>query len=113
MIKLPDDFLDSAYVDTSKRCVILHFKNGADEYFTYRYALDKAFTFDQHMQRLRELDFSSERAYSLGPDLTTSFFEPIRQDWYPAPYPADHIMSLAQYRAHMEVSAKEESSHAN
>lgn len=108
MIRLPENYLDLAYVDNLKGVIYLHFKNDADEYFTYRYFLDKAFDFEQHMRNLESLDFSNKPAYKLNPDLSTIFTEPRDQNWIPAPVPGDNIISFAQYKVHSRMAKHED-----
>lgn len=109
MIQLPENFLDSAYVDNVKGVIFLHFKNKADQYFTYRYFLDKAFSFEQHLQQLETTDFSDQKAYRLNRDLGMVFIEqPNDQDWVPAPLPGDNMLSFPQYKAHANLAANED-----
>lgn len=109
MIQLPDNYLDLAYVDNIKGTIFLHLKNSADEYFTFRYFLDKAYSFDQHMDRLKQTDFASQKAYKLHEDLTTEFIDPTVNDWLPAPLPGDNMISFLQYRGHSRLAKHEDS----
>ena len=112
MINLPKDFLNSAYVDNVKGVIFLHFKNTANEYFTHRYFLDKAFSFEQHLERLNHAvtqEFADKQAYLLHENLTTEFVDASDQEWVPAPLPGDSIISFPQYRAHAQLASHEDS----
>lgn len=108
MIQLPEKYLDEAFVDNIKGVIYLHFRNSANQYFTYRYFLDKAYTFDQHITRLEGLDLTESKAYVLKPDLTTEWLEASDQDWVPAPLPGDNMISFLQYKAHARLASQED-----
>lgn len=111
MIKLPDNYLDSAYADNTKGLILLHFKNSADEYFSYRYYMDKAFSFSQHLERLERIvreGLTDKLAYVLHEDLQMVAVESNNQDWKPAPLIGDGIISFAQYRAHARLATAED-----
>lgn len=100
MITLPDNFLDTAYVDTSHDLLLLHFKNRSDQYFTHIHRMDHAFSLDEHLETVRTQDLSQEKAYMLDrKTLEHIKTEPLDQDWVPAPVPFPDVVSLSQYRA--------------
>lgn len=108
MINLPENYLDTAYVDNIKGAVFIHLKNTANEYFTYYYVLDKAFTFEEHLDRLQHIDVTAKKAYILRDDLTTEFVDPTDQGWVPAPLPGVSIISFVQYQGHARLAHAED-----
>lgn len=110
MIQLPENYLDSAYVDNLKGIIFLHFKNSSDQYFTYRYYLDKAFSFGDHLDKLEYnvRHMLTENAYVLRDDLSMEFVQPTSQDWKPSPMIGDSIISFVQYKAHSHLAHSED-----
>jgi hypothetical protein len=105
MIQLPDNFLNMAYVDKTHNRLLLHMKNEVNQYFTYFRVLDKAMTFDEHLEAVRQHDFSSASSYTLSSGtMETMQQEPLDQHWTPAPVPFDEVTTLAQFKAEKALS---------
>lgn len=98
MIQLPDNFMDAVRVDTRSNRLVIHVKNDASQYFTHVHILDKAATFDEHLQALAATEYPNARAYVLLADLTTELVDPVDQNWVPAPIPVELVLSIPQYR---------------
>lgn len=99
MIILPPNWQETVRVSPPDRILFLHFKNNANQYYTYYQTLDPAYTIDETLQKIEDHDRSNEAAYVLNADLTTSRVEPLDQNWVPAPLPDRSMCSLEQYRA--------------
>lgn len=110
MIVLPANYMDQLYVEADKRVVIFHFVNAQGQYFTSRYSLDPAFSWDQHIEKLRNMsvELQNKGAYELGPDLSTRTVMPENQDWKPAALVGDNLMSIKQYEVHARLVRQED-----
>lgn len=104
MIQLPDNWQQTARVNVlstmQKGVLFLHFKNDANQYFTFMQVLDPAFSLEDTLNDIATKSFwADHKAYVLGSDLTTMDVEPLDQNWVPAPTPGPDMISLAQYKA--------------
>lgn len=98
MITLPDNWEQTIRISPPAKCLYLHFKNDANQYYTYFQVMDPAFNLDEILMRIDSKDRTAERAYVLNQDLTTEFQEPLDQNWQPAPVVGPVILSIEQYR---------------
>lgn len=101
MIQLPDNVLDYAMVSTDGAIILLHLKNDSNQYFTYRYHLDKVHTFNDHLEILKQVTLDNDQAYVITDHMSTEFQEPLDQNWKFAAFPIDNYMTLAQYKAQL------------
>lgn len=102
MITLPSRWRTYVRVNLQTKALFLHFRNDAQQYFTYYRRLDPALPLDDILEQIAQRDWSAEQAYMLDDGLQTIRLEPTDQNWHPAPLPGESIYSLEQYRASMK-----------
>lgn len=108
MIQLPENWQETVRVYPTTKALFLHFKNDANQYYTYYYTLDPAFTIEETLETIERHDWTNEQAYVLAKDLATVHQEPIDQNWVAAPLPDLTMCSLAQYRAQLSMQIRED-----
>jgi hypothetical protein len=108
MIQLPENWQETVRVYPPTKALFLHFKNDANQYFTYYYTLDPAFTIEETLDKIEHNDWTNEQPYVLAKDLITIRQEALDQNWVAAPLPDLTMCSLAQYRAQLSMQVRED-----